>query len=85
MRQNYYTFVLQDYSSSLTYLEGMALFIIGSIVTSNLHPAPILLFFGIAHFITGIYYKIPMLIQHMKVIGEELIHGELISTGGIMS
>lgn len=86
MAQDNYRFTLQEFSGSLADLGGMAPFIIGAVAISNLHLGPILLFFGIAHFMTGAYYKIPMSVQPMKAIGalviaEELTHGELIGAG----
>ena len=90
MMQDHYRFTLQDFSGSLADLGSMAPFIIGAVAISNLHPEPRLLFFGMAYFMTGAYYKTPMSIQPMKAIGalviaEELTHGELISAGGITS
>jgi len=51
--------------------------VLGVAIVSNLNLGHILLFFSVWYIITGLYYKMPMPVEPMKVIGAIVIAGGL--------
>lgn len=51
--------------------------IFGVVAVTDMKLAPILFFFAISYIITGLYYKLPMPVEPMKVIGTVAIAGKL--------
>lgn len=51
--------------------------VLGVAFVSNLNLGHILLFFSVWYIITGLYYKMPMPVEPMKVIGAIVIAGGL--------
>ncbi len=51
--------------------------IVGVVVVTEINLSVILLFFGLSYIFTGLYYKLPMPVEPMKVIGAVAISGAL--------
>lgn len=70
-----------DYGTLLPIIVGVA-------VVTEINLSSILLFFGLAYLATGIYYRLPMPVEPMKVIGAVAIGGALtageIAAAGIL-
>ena len=84
-----FRFNLEEMAGALGDCGTLIPIVFGAAIVSNLNLGYILLFFSLWYILTGIYYKMPVPVQPMKVIGaiviaEGLSEGEIAASGIIL-
>jgi MFS superfamily sulfate permease-like transporter len=72
-----FRFNLEEISGAVGDYGTLIPIVLGVAITSNVNLGHILLFFSIWYIITGLYYKMPVPVEPMKVIGVVVIAGGL--------
>ena len=70
-------FNLREISGSFADLGIIIPIVIGVVAVSDMRLSPILLFFGIGYIVIGFYFRLPIPVQPMKVIGAVAISNSL--------
>lgn len=76
MEKNY-RFNLEEMAGAIGDYGTLIPIIIGVAAVTDIQLSPILFFFGLSYIATGVYYKLPMPVEPMKVIGTIAISGAL--------
>lgn len=84
-----FRFNLEEISGAVGDYGTLIPIVLGVAIVSNFNLGHILLFFSVWYIITGLYYKMPMPVEPMKLIGAVVIAGglnkeEIIASGIIL-